>query len=168
MESKEHPLNQNFINNDKSANLLYYNHCDIISEKIFELLQKIDKNINNKCQKVACVFDKNVIIIFINNYIINIASFEKTEIVTKKIIISSDKNNSYSLQQIFNLFAQNGYEGVMKSRVVSNNLISFQINPQYIVQANILDITEGGKLVYAPSERLKTMIIASFISNMLF
>ena len=159
LNSKEYLLNQNIINNDKSANLLYYNHCDIISEKIFELLQKIDKNINNKCQKVACVFDKNVIIIFINNYIINIASFENYEIVAKKIIISKDKNNSYNLQQIFNLFAQNGYEGVMKSRFVSNNLISFQINQQYTVQANILDITEGGKLVYVPSERLKTMIL---------
>ena len=149
LNSQEYILRHHYVNNDKSTNLLYYKHCDIISEKLLESLKKIDKDINNKCQKVECVFDKNMIIIFINKSIINIAHFDN-EIFVKQIIISNGKNNSYNLQQIFNLFAQRGYNEFMKIFVNSNNLINFNINlvnQQYNVQANIFNITDNGKLI---------------------
>ena len=151
-------LNHYFVNNDKSTNLLYYKNCDIISEKLLELFKKIDKDINSKCQKVLCVFDNSIILIFINNYIINIANFDN-EIFVKHIIISSGQNSSFNLSQIFNVFSQKGYEDFIKSFVISNNLINFKINQNYIVQASIYDINENGTLTYMPSDRLKTMLL---------
>ena len=97
LNSKEiSELNQYYVNNDKSTNLIYYKNCDLISEKLLESLKKIDKDINNKCQKVECIFDKNIIKILINKYIINVASFEY-EIFVKQIIISTGEYNSYNL-----------------------------------------------------------------------
>ena len=159
LKSKEKfGLNHYFVNNNKNTHLLYYKHCDIISERLFELLKNIDPDINNKCQKVECVFDKGIIIIFINKYIINVANFDN-EIIAKQIIISSGQNNSYNLSLIFNTFSQKGYNDFMKSFVNSNNLINFKFNQSYIVQANIINITDDGRLVYQPSYRLKTMIL---------
>ena len=100
-----------------------------------------------------------MIIIFINKYIINVAHFDN-EIFVKQIIIAGGQNNSYNLQQIFNQFDQKGYTEFMKSFSNSNNLINFNINinnQPYPVQAHIYNITEEGKLVYMPSDRLKTM-----------
>jgi len=146
LNSKEaYGLNYFHVNNDKSNNLLYYKQCDIISQKIFEVLSEIDDDINSKCQKIECVFDKNIIIIFINKFIINIANFDNG-IFVKQIIISNGQNNSYNLSQIFNLFAQKGYQDFMKSFVTWNDLISFNIN-QYNVQANIFNITDDGKII---------------------
>ena len=161
LNSQEYKLNQYYVNNNQSANLLYYKHCNIISEKLFLSLKKIDKDINQKCQKVECVFGQGKIIIFINKNIINIANFDN-EIFVKQIIISVGQNNSYNLQQIFNQFVQKGYTEFMKSFSNSNNLINFNINinnQPYPVQAHIYNITEEGKLVYMPSDRLKTMIL---------
>ena len=159
LKSKEKfGLNHYFVNNDKNSHLLYYKQCDIISEKLLEVLKKIDPDINTKCQKVECVFDKGIIIIFINKYIINVANFDN-EIFIRHIILSSGQYNSFNLSQIFNQFSQKGYEDFMKSFVNSNNLINFKINQNYIVQANIINLTDDGKLVYQPSDRLKTMIL---------
>ena len=161
LNSQEYKLNQYYVNNNQSANLLYYKHCNIISEKIFLSLKKIDKDINQKCQKVECVFGQGKIIIFINKNIINIANFDN-EIFVKQIIISVGQNISNILQLIFNQFTQIGYNEFMRTFANSNNLINFSINinnQQYPVQAQIFNITEDGKLAYMPSDRLKTMIL---------
>ena len=161
LNSEKYELKHHYVNNDKSTNLLYYKHCDIISEKLLYSLKSIDQDINKKSQKVECVFDHGIIIIFLNNYIINVAHFDN-EIFVKQIIIAGGQNNSYNLQQIFNQFDQKGYTEFMKSFSNSNNLIYFNINinnQPYLVQAHIYNITEEGKLVYMPSDRLKTMIL---------
>ena len=76
LKSKEKfGLNHYYVNNDKNSHLLYYKQCDIISEKLLELLKNIDPDIITKCQKVECVFDKGIIIIFINKYIILIMKY---------------------------------------------------------------------------------------------
>ena len=147
-----------YANNDRSTNLLYYNHCDIISEKLLLLLNKYDENIINFIQKVECVFDKNTIIIFIKKQIINIAYYDK-EIYIKQVIIS---NSQFNLQAIFDLFGQKGYDDVMRT-FYSNNLINYNIkqpnNQFYTVQANVYSINDDGKLIYTPSNRLKTLIL---------
>ena len=169
LNSEKYELKHHYVNNDKSTKLLYYKHCNIISEKLLYSLKSIDQDINKKCQKVECVFDQSMIIIFINKYIINVAHFDN-EIFVKQIIIAGGQNNSYNLQQIFNQFDQKGYTEFMKSFSNSNNLINFNINinnQPYPIQAHIYNITEEGKLVYMPSDRLKTMILlaASQIYN---
>ena len=161
LNKKENELKHYFVNNDQSTNLLYYKHCDIISEKLLYSLKSIDPDINKKCQKVECVFDQSVVVIFIKKYIINVAHFDN-EIFVKQIIIAGGQNNNFYLQQIFNQFAQKGYTEFMRPFANSNNLINFNININnqlYLVQAHIYNITEEGKLVYMPSDRLKTMIL---------
>ena len=161
LNKKENEFKHYFVNNDQSTNLLYYKHCDIISEKLLDSLKSIDPDINKKCQKVECVFDQSVVVIFINKYIINVAHFDN-EIFVKQIIIAGGQNNNFYLLQIFNQFAQKGYTEFMRPFANSNNLINFNINinnQAYPVQAHIYNITEDGKLVYMPSDILKTMIL---------
>ena len=147
-----------YANNDKSKNLLYFKHCDIISLEILNLLKEIDKNINRKIQKVKCVFDCNKIMLFINDKIINIANYNNG-INTEYIIISNGKNNSYNLSQIFKKFEDEGQTNFI-NKFCFSNLINFNIN-YYNVSANIYKITPDGKIEYIPSDKLKVMILLS-------
>jgi hypothetical protein len=120
LDRKEiYDFNHYYVNNDKSTNLLYYKNCDIISGNILNSFRKIDKNINNKVQIVECIFDKSTIVLFIKKQIINIANYNGiTE--TKYIIVSSGQNNNYNLQQIFQVFGNEGIDNFMKKYVKSN------------------------------------------------
>jgi len=151
-----------YANNDKSTNLLYYKHCDIISFEILNLLREIDKNINRKIQKVKCVFDCNKIMLFINDKIINIANYNKG-INTEYIIISNGQNNSCNLSQIFKKFEDEGQTNFI-NKFCFSNLINFNINYYNQitnVSANIYKITPDGKIEYIPSDKLKVMILLS-------
>ena len=144
---------------------MYYKNCDIISGNILNSFRKIDKNINNKVQIVECIFDKSTIVLFIKKQIINIANYNNGITETKYIIVSSGQNNNFNMQQIFQVFGNEGIDNFMK-KYVKSNLIQFNINlvnQQYLVQANIYKINSNGEIEYEykPSSKLKTLLLLS-------
>ena len=166
LDRKEiYSFNHYYVNNDKSTNLLYYKNCDIISGNILNSFRTIDKNINNKVQIVECIFDKSTIVLFIQRQIIYVVNYNKEITETKYIIVSSGQNNNYNLQQIFQVFGNEGIDNFMK-KYVKSNLIQFNINlvnQQYLVQANIYKINSNGEIEYEykPSSKLKTLLLLS-------
>ena len=166
LDRKEiYDFNHYYVNNDKSTNLLYYKNCDIISGNILNSFRTIDKNINKKVQIVECIFDKSAIVLFIKKQIINIDKYNNGITETKYIIVSSGQNNNFNMQQIFQVFGNEGIDNFMK-KYVKSNLIQFNINlvnQQYLVQANIYKINSNGEIEdeYKPSSKLKTLLLLS-------
>ena len=77
-----------YANDDRNKKLLYCKNCDIITKNLINKLKEIDKNIKKYYKEINCIFDKNKIIIEINDEIINIANYKDGNIIVEYIIKS--------------------------------------------------------------------------------
>ena len=151
---------KNYANQDKSKGLIYYNNCDIITKEILDLIKQFDNNIEKKSLKVNCVFDTNKIIILIDNNLINIANYDKTEIFVEYII----KSNKSKL--LFDNILQHGYKFILK--YLTYNKIDIPIlvkNNTDNISTEIYKIDNQGKIGFRISEKLKLFMLLAISQN---
>ena len=150
---------QNIYN--ESSGIFYYKYCDIISVEILNKLVEIDINIkHNKYIRVNCVFDDNKMIIYINKTIINIANYYNDFVFVEYII------NSEYLDLIFEEFSRKGYKFITKYLSLSTASIPIKYNNSlYNIKTEIYKLSNGGKIEFNISDKLKILILLAISQN---
>ena len=151
------------LNDNKKNKLYYYNNCQIINQKLYLLLNQIDKNLSTKTKQIKCILNNNKIIIFSNDKIINIGNLNEDNILIIEHLIYSESNEDIS--QIFEIFKSKGYAFVEKNLI--NKKIQINDNNK-LLEAKIyslLEEKEANKNRKDLSPKIKTLILFSLLEN---
>ncbi len=104
-------LSQNEYILKNKEELKYYKDCQIINEKIYENLSKIDKNFIHlrKYKSITnCILGDKKAFLFLNNKVINIGYINQNNIFTVEALINSYNNNV--LLEIVEVYKIKGYK----------------------------------------------------------
>ena len=117
-------LSQNEYILKNKEELKYYKDCQIINEKIYENLSKIDKNFIHlrKYKSITnCILGDKKAFLFLNNKVINIGYINQNNIFTIELLINSHDNN-VSLELV-EVYKNKGYKFI--ETFISLKSISF-------------------------------------------
>ena len=145
---------------DENNKIYYYNNCQIISQKIYLLLNKIDSNISTKAKHITCLLNNNKIIIFSNNNIINIGYLNEGNTFIIEYIIYSRLGEDIS--KIFEIFKKEGYAFIQT--YLSNKKIKINYNNN-LLKAKIYSLLEGKETRKTLSSKLKSLILLSLFNQ---
>ena len=151
------------LRDNENNKLYYYNNCQIISQKLYLLLNQIDKNLSTKTKHIKCIFKNYKIIIFSNDKIINIGNLnENNKFIIEHIIYSK---SSEDISQIFEAFKTKGYEFIEK--YLSNKKIQIYDNNNLLEATiySLLEKKEVNKNRKDLSPKLKTFILLSLLKS---
>ena len=158
-------LSKSELFDNENNKLFFYNKCQIINQKLYLLLNQIDKNLSTKINHIRCELGNKKIIIFSNDNIINIGRLNEDNAFIIEHIIYSE--SSEDMSKIFKIFKDKGYAFIQKylsfKKIeinINNNLLGAKIY-------SLLDEEEINKNKKELSPKLKTLILLSaFNQNM--
>ena len=152
-----------FVNKEK-IKLYYYDDCQIINQKLYLLLNQIDKNLLTKVQLINPILNDNKIFFSFNSNIINIETLNENNntLIMEDIIYSESSEELLNIREIFKTA---GYLGM--KNYLNNKKIDIIFN-SYSSHINIYSLSrkkETYKNEKYLSSKLKTLILLSLFEK---
>ena len=145
---------------DENNKIYYYNNCQIINQKVYLLLNQIDRNISTKTKLIRCALNNNKIIIFSNNNIINTGYLNKDNTFIIEHVIYSGSNKDIS--KIFEIFKMKGYTFIQE--YLSNTKMKINYNNN-LLEARIYSLLEEKERSKNISSKLKALVLLSIFNQ---